>query len=176
MKHSFLLLGLFLVLFSCSKKDEQHNINKADFETLFEKSDGTKTPRYDETIEYCQKLADNFNSISFSSFGTLPSGREVPILIYDKDGFNTPNQTKKSEKVSILITACIHPGEPCGKDAGMMLMRDLAFGDCGNIAENTTVLFVPILCPDGHEFFRAHNRINQKKVQIVAAGVSMLAI
>ncbi len=161
MKRIVLILTASIILFGCSAR-EKLNINEADLETLFEQSEGTKTPLYAETIEYCTKLDSLFSTIHYSPFGTLPGGREMPLLIYDKDGFTNHSETKGANKASILIFAAIHAGEPCGKDAGLMLMRDLALGKLGNIADSTTVLFVPILSPDGHEFFRAHNRINQK--------------
>jgi len=62
----------------------------------------------------------------------------------------------------LFIEACIHPGESEGKDAGLMLIRDICIHKkYPELLENTTILFIPIFNTDGHERFSAYNRINQ---------------
>jgi len=47
------------------------------------------------------------------------------LVIVDKDGLTDPAEIHDSGKIILLIQACIHPGESEGKDAGLMLIRDL---------------------------------------------------
>ena len=62
----------------------------------------------------------------------------------------------------MLVQAGIHPGEPDGKDAGLMLLRDMVIhGKHLELLENITLLFIPIFNVDGHERFGPYNRINQ---------------
>lgn len=62
----------------------------------------------------------------------------------------------------MLVQACIHAGEVCGKDAGLRLLRDIAIHkEHAELLEGVTVLFIPIYNADGHERFGPHNRINQ---------------
>ncbi|MGH7162682.1 MAG: M14 family metallopeptidase, partial [Planctomycetota bacterium] len=57
----------------------------------------------------------------------------------------------------------IHPGEIDGKDAGMMLLRDLTVrGTKRSLLDRANFLFVPILGVDGHERFGPHHRSNQR--------------
>ena len=69
----------------------------------------------------------------------------------------------ESGNAVLFIEACIHPGESEGKDAGLMLIRDIIIHEkYPELLENTTLLFIPIFNTDGHERFSAYNRINQK--------------
>jgi len=133
-----------------------------DLETYYEKSGFLETPRYDETIEYSKKLAESSDFIEYIIFGKSVQGRDLPLLIIDKNKNFTPESVKKSGNAVLFIEACIHPGESEGKDAGLMLIRDiLIYQKYPELLENTTILFIPIFNTDGHERFSAYNRINQ---------------
>ncbi len=135
---------------------------KTDFLTFYEKSGYTKTPRYSETIDYCKQLAKSSPWIKYESYGISPQNRELPLLIADKQGLFTVDEVRKSGKAVMLIQACIHAGESDGKDAGLMLLRDIAIlKKHAHLLDNVTILFIPIVSPDGHERFGPYNRINQ---------------
>ena len=136
-------------------------------QTPFEVSGGTQTPRYAETVQWCAELAAQSDLLHFTSFGKSPHGRVLPLLIADRDGRFTPAQhTGRKDRTVVMIQACIHAGESCGKDAGMILLRDLAAsGDSAGLLDNLTILFIPIFNVDGHERFGPYNRINQNGPQ-----------
>ncbi|TSA28633.1 MAG: peptidase M14 [Bacteroidetes bacterium] len=133
-------------------------------QTCFEQSDGNRTPRYAETIDFCRKLADASPMVQLTSFGKSPQGRDLPVMIVDRDGLTDPESMKASGRVILMIEACIHPGESEGKDAGMLLIRDL-IRDPGSgirdLLDHVSILFIPIFNVDGHERFGPYNRINQ---------------
>ncbi len=122
--------------------------------------DPEATPRYAETMAWCRQLADAHPSITLTSFGRSPEGRELPLLIWDHEGLDDPDLAHglPAGRTVLLIQAGIHAGESCGKDAGMVLMRDLA--EQGG-PPDVTVLFIPIFNVDGHERFGPYNRVNQ---------------
>ena len=91
--------------------------------TYYESSGFKETPRYDQTIAYCKLLESNSTIAKFTNFGISPQGRELPLLIVDKNGNFTPEAIKKSGNAVLLIQACIHAGESEGKDAGLTLCR-----------------------------------------------------
>lgn len=133
-----------------------------DWLTYYEKSGHTKTPRHAETIDYCRRLAEASPWISLTSFGTSPQGRDLPLVIADKAGHFTPQSVRTSDNVVILIQAGIHSGEIDGKDAGLMLLRDIAITKkFEHLLDRVTILFMPIFNVDGHERFGPYNRINQ---------------
>jgi hypothetical protein len=146
------LLNLFPVIYAQKTSD---------FKTYWELSGYTETPRYDQTIEYCKKLDEASPEITFITFGKSPQGRDLPLLIWDKDGFSKPAEVKKSGKIILLFQACVHAGESEGKDAGFELLRDIAIKNLNLNLDSITILFIPIFNVDGHERFTPYTRINQ---------------
>jgi hypothetical protein len=120
--------------------------------------DPEATPRYAETVAWCQELAAASDQVACGTFGRSPQGRGLPLVIWDPDGLADPVACHEAGRLVLLIQGCIHAGETCGKDAGMTLVRDLALrgGPPG-----VTVLLIPIFNVDGHERFGPYNRINQ---------------
>ncbi len=130
--------------------------------TFFEKSNYLETPRYDSTIWFCKQLAEHSTIIHYTTFGESPEGRDLPLLIADKDNLTNPEEIKKTGRSILFIQACIHAGEPDGKDAGLMLFRDfISNKEIIKLLNNVSVIFIPIFNVDGHERFGAYNRINQ---------------
>jgi hypothetical protein len=133
-----------------------------DLKTYFEKSDYKRTPRYDSTLIFAKKLAQSATFITFKTIGKSHEGRDIPLLIAAKGKEFTPAMAKKSGKNIILIQACIHAGEPDGKDAGFLLFRDfIQKPEINKLLDDNIVLFIPIFNVDGHERYGAFNRINQ---------------
>ncbi|PYS74017.1 MAG: peptidase M14, partial [Acidobacteria bacterium] len=132
------------------------------WQTPAEKTDYQTTPNYAETVEFSRRLADESPAIQFRSFGQSGQGRELPLLIASEDGVFSPEAAKKAEKTIVLIQACIHAGEPDGKDAGFALLRDIAITkSAAGLLKNVVLLFIPIYNTDGHERSSPYNRINQ---------------
>jgi len=133
-----------------------------DWLTYYEKSGYLETPRYDKTIEYCLQLANASPLVRYSSFGKSPQGRDLPLLIIDKNKNFTPESVRNSGNAVLLVEACIHAGESEGKDAGLMLIRDIIIHNkYPELLDHVTILFIPIFNVDGHERFSPYNRINQ---------------
>ncbi len=150
---------IFIFLIFASSIYAQKN---SDWETYYEKSNYLETPRHAETVAYCQRLDAASEWIEYSSFGKSPQGRDLPLVIVDRNGNFTPEAVKQSGNAVVLFQSCIHAGEPDGKDASLMLMRELAISKkLSHLLEQATVLFIPIFNVDGHENFSAFNRINQ---------------
>ena len=150
------ILGLLMCI-SCTQQPERE-----DFITDCEKSDFVKTPRFEETMAWFHKLADYSPMVKVGSFGTSPQGRDLSMVIVDKDGLQDPEKIRAKGRVIILIESCIHAGEPDGKDASMIFLRDMIV-DKKNIdlLDDVSFLFIPVFNVDGHEDFSATNRINQ---------------
>ena len=155
-----ILLGGMLGLLMCVSCTEQPS--KEDFVTDCEKSNFVKTPRFAETMAWFKKLADYSSMVKVTSFGTSPQGRDLSLVIVDKDGLQDPVQIRKKGRVIILIESCIHSGEPDGKDASMIFLRDMIVEKKNiDLLDDVSFLFIPVFNVDGHEDFRATNRINQ---------------
>lgn len=153
------LLTIALLLLLCGVVDADTDDR---FITYCEKSDFVKTPRYAETIAYSKLLAEASPMVHYLSFGVSPEGRDLPLLIVDKEGLKTPEEMRKRGRSILLVEACIHSGEPDGKDAGLILLRDMVIYKKNlELLDQVSILFIPIFNVDGHENFGAKNRINQ---------------
>ncbi|MFB3057156.1 MAG: M14 family metallopeptidase [Ignavibacteriaceae bacterium] len=130
--------------------------------TYFERSGFTETPNYHEAMEYYQKLADFSPLAEFKSFGVSPQGRELKFLIVSKEKVFKPTKAKEIHKPIILIINGIHAGEIGGKDASMLLLREILITkERRSLIDSVTILIVPIFNVDGHERMGKYNRINQ---------------
>jgi len=137
-----------------------------DWRTFAERTAFRETPRYGPTLEYCKRLDAASDWVALQSFGTSPQGRDLPLLVLSSEGAFTPEQAHATGKAVVLIQSGIHPGEPDGKDASLMLAREIAITkSLAKLLERAIVLMVPIFNVDGHERFGPYNRINQNGPQ-----------
>ncbi len=132
------------------------------WQTHAEITEYRETPNYDDTIAYAKRLAEASPAIEYRGFGHSGQGRELPLLIASETGTFTPEAAQAQGKAVVLIQACIHAGEPDGKDAGFALLRDVAITKlAAGLLNNVVLLFIPIYNTDGHERSSPYNRINQ---------------
>jgi Zinc carboxypeptidase len=131
-------------------------------QTHAEQTNYRQTPNYADTIAFAKQLAQASPSIEYRGFGHSGQGRELPLLVASETQTFTPEAAREHGKAVVLIQACIHSGEPDGKDAGFALLRDIAIAkSAAGILENVVLLFIPIYNTDGHERSTPYNRINQ---------------
>lgn len=142
-------------------QQQSHSISP-EWQTHAEKTSYRETPSYDETINYSKRLAEASPLIQYSSFGLSGEGRDLPLLVATESKTFTPQEARNAGKPVVLVQACIHSGEPDGKDAGLALLRDIAIaGKFPGLLEHVVFLFIPIYNCDGHERSSPYNRINQ---------------
>jgi len=93
--------------------------------TKFEQTNGTQSPTYYEIIDWWKKLEKQSPYVKMLTMGMTDAGFPLHLIVVsaDKD-FNFQNLHKKNKRI-ILINNGIHPGEPDGIDACMLLVRDL---------------------------------------------------
>jgi len=123
--------------------------------THAERSKFKSTSNYEETISYLEKLASKSTLITLDYFGKSALGRPLPFVHVSSD-FTAKNRLK------MLAQAGIHSGEIDGKDAGLMLLRDIALGKKTSLVDNVDLLYVPMFNADGHENASKYNRVNQR--------------
>lgn len=152
------LIFLFVALFACGSMMGQQEA----WTTTFERSNGLRTATYSEVMEYCRELDERSPMVSFNVLGKSAAGIEVPMVVINKTGLNTPEDVRASGDVVLLIEGGIHPGEAEGTDAILMLMRDIAIGrEKENLLEHVTFIFLPVFNVDGLKRFGPYHRINQ---------------
>lgn len=130
--------------------------------TYYESSGYNKTPRYDETIDFCRRLELASPWIKLRSFGKTAEGREMYMVIASKDKAFDPQKAHQKEKAILLVQNGIHAGEIDGKDACLMLLRDIAVTKTmESMLDHLILIVIPVYNIDGHERMSRYNRINQ---------------
>lgn len=136
---------------------------KGPLKTDFEISGGTQSPSYDKTMSFVERLvAANPTQFKAVNIGQSHAGRNIKMLVASEYGQFSATEIANSKKPTLFIQAGIHAGEIDGKDAGFMLLRDIATGKRLDILSKINILFIPILNVDGHERRSQFNRINQR--------------
>ena len=133
MKKIVILFACLLPLFSVAQ----------DLTTHYEKTAGRETATYPEVIQYYQLLAKRFPQINIRTIGSTDAGFPLHLVTYSpQKDFDFKSLRKKNKRI-ILINNGIHPGEPDGIDASMMLLRDLALGKT-SLPNNVILAVIPV--------------------------------
>ena len=135
----------------------------ADWTTPAEAAHFRTTPSYADTLAYLQRLQRAApDRLKLITFGTTPEGRPMTAVIASGDGTFSPDAARAAHKPVVLLQAGIHPGEIEGKDAGLMLLRDIAVtGKRPHLLDHAVLVFIPVFSVDGHENSSPYHRINQ---------------
>lgn len=123
------------------------------------------SPNYADTRAWFDRLDAASDLIRIEQFGVSPEGRPIYAVIASKDGPKFGSDFDPAKPV-LMIQAGIHPGEIDGKDAGMMVLRDIAFYGKDGLLDRVNLILVPILSVDGHERASAYSRPNQRGPRI----------
>lgn len=137
--------------------------------TACEQSGFRVSPDYNDTIAWLKKLCEAApKQLKMISLGKSPEGRDIWMVIASKEGNFDPASLKQSGKPIFLAQAGIHSGEIDGKDAGMMLLRDMTVrGNRAELLDRANFLFVPIFSVDAHERRSRFTRSNQNGPEIM---------
>ena len=94
-------------------------------QTRFENSTGNETATYFEAIEWYKNLAGKYAEITVKEMGLSDAGYPLHLVLLSKDKTFEPALWQQNHKAVFFILNGIHPGEPDGIDASMMMARDL---------------------------------------------------
>jgi murein tripeptide amidase MpaA len=109
------------------------------------------TPRYAEVRTWLARLAAASPLLAVETFGRTGEGRDMLLVRAHKGATGKP---------VVLVQAGIHAGEIDGKDAGLMLLRDIAVHGRDDLLDKVDLVFVPIYNIDGHEQMSAWNFVH----------------
>ncbi len=104
------------------------NPSEEELLTPFEKNENYSAA-YDEGIDYFKKLDQAFTKLKVIEIGETDIGRPLHLAILSKKYEFSIDELVASNKPLLFINNAIHPGEPCGVDATMILYRDILTND-----------------------------------------------
>jgi dipeptidyl aminopeptidase/acylaminoacyl peptidase len=130
-------------------------------QTVAEKSDYKATSRHADVVAFAQELEKKSPLVRVASIGKSGEGRDLPLLVIADPPLSTPEDATKSNKLVVMAFANIHAGEVDGKEALLMLARDVVTDAGKLLLKDLVVLIVPILNADGNERIDPKNRSEQ---------------
>ena len=128
--------------------------------TPFEKSNGTATATYFEVIDWYKKMDAASPLVTMKEMGSTDAGYPLHLVMVSSDGKFSPAQWHRQNKLVIFINNGIHPGEPDGIDASMMLVRDIIQKKI-ILPQNIALAFIPVYNIGGCLNRNSYTRANQ---------------
>ncbi len=148
-----------VLVFTCLSINFLSPQSPKEFLTVFEKSEGKETGTYSEVIRFYKNLSATYPEISMQEMGLTDSGLPLHMVVFNTDTYFDFSEIKKSKRI-LLINNGIHPGEPDGIDATMMLFRDLVQGTI-KMPKHTVLVTIPIYNIGGSLNRNSGTRANQ---------------
>jgi len=115
---------------------------------------------YDDLMQYVYELEAKSDLMHVQKVTETLMGRDVVLCVLSNPPVYRPSDVINSEKPIVLIVNNVHGGEVAGKEASLILMRDLLFGDLRPLLDDVVVLNIPTINPDGAELRRRTNEQN----------------
>jgi len=111
--------------------------------TKFEQSKGTQSPNYYDIISWWKNIDRQSAKIKMLTMGMTDAGFPLHLVVISNDGdYNFESIHRKNRRV-ILINNGIHPGEPDGIDACMLLARDIV-ANKDQLPSNIVLAIIPV--------------------------------
>ncbi|HKY59659.1 MAG TPA: M14 family metallopeptidase [Gemmatimonadota bacterium] len=132
-------------------------------QTRAERSGYHETSRYADVIAFLDSLESGSPGLQVLSFGYTQEGRSLPLVVWDPGSEAGPAsdevlRARGGDRVRALVLANIHAGEVEGKEASLILLRELAAGAHPEWGDSLVLFFVPIYNADGNERVTLDNR------------------
>ena len=153
---SFFALAVFLIAggFTLSKAEDKPL-------TVPEKTEFKETSLYEDVMDFVGELQEKSSLVRVEILGTSTEGRDIPLLIIGDPVPASPLDLNYDDRLVVYFQANIHAGEVEGKEAALMLARDILLNDDHPYLDKIVLLLAPIFNPDGNEKIDVNNRMNQ---------------
>ena len=113
------------------------------FPTRFEQSKGLESPPYEEVIAWWKKLDAASTNVKMQEMGSTDAGFPLHLVMVSADGdFNMASLKRKNKNI-FFVNNGIHPGEPDGIDASMLLVRDIVQKKY-TLPQNVVLALIPV--------------------------------
>lgn len=120
-----------------------HPLTAQHLATAFEQSNGYKSPPYPEIISWWKTLDARSDQVKMLSMGMTDAGLPLHLVVVSVDGDADFVSLRRKNRRIIMINNGIHPGEPDGIDASMILARDIAFHNI-NLPPGIALAIIPV--------------------------------
>ena len=126
--------------------------------TRAERTRYEQTTGYGEIVQFMEQAAELSARVHFTTFGDTVEGRPLPLVVVGDARDARPESVMALDRTRVWLQATIHGGEVSGKEALLMLLRDLVAGEHDDWLSSLTLLIAPIYNADGNERIEPDNR------------------
>jgi hypothetical protein len=146
---------LALGLFAAGGRAEQPLLTKA------EAAEFKATSRYVDVLAFVDELQKRSPLVRVETIGRTAGGFDIPALIVADPPVTSPDQLRRDGRAVVYFQANIHAGEVEGKEACLMLARDIVTAEKVPYLDKFVLVIVPNLNADGNEKIDPRNRSYQ---------------
>ena len=133
---------------------------ETELKTVAESSNFQATAPYADVVEFCETLAKSSEHVHLTRMGQTYEKRDIPLLVIADPPIKTADEAARDPRSVVFAMGNIHAGEVCGKEALLMLARDLIAKE-SPVYKELILVFAPIYNADGNERFSTTNRPGQ---------------
>ena len=151
---------IMLIIFSISPLSALSSTRQKPL-TVAEASNFTATSRYADVANFIKELQRQSSLLRVETLCVSPEGRAVPLLLIGEPVPSSPLTLAHDGRAVVYIQANIHAGEVEGKEASLMLARDIVLKEKPPFLDKLVILIAPIFNADGNEKISPENRRNQ---------------
>lgn len=116
--------------------------------TPLEASGFTTLTTHEGVVAFVKNIASISKRVTVKTITKSIEGREIPAVFLTRDKVFG---SKRSEKPIVYIFAQQHGNEASGKEAALILIREIAIGSLKDFLKHIDIIFVPMANPDGGE-------------------------
>ena len=156
---AFLVPALFV---SSAQAAENQPLLSEAMITMAERSNYAVTSTFAQVVNVVEALQQSTNLMHRETLLITAEGRDVPLLVLADPPITSPSQARASGKPVIYIQGNIHGGEVEGKEAALIAMRDILYGDKQHLLEKQILIFVPVYNADGNDAMSENSRPSQE--------------
>lgn len=129
--------------------------------TTAETTEYAATSTYADVLSFIRELQKLSPLVRVETICTSAEGRDVPLLVIGKPLPQDPLALRYDKRVVVYIQANIHAGEVEGKEATLMLARDILLDPKLPYLDKIVLLIAPIFNADGNDKMSPDNRRGQ---------------
>jgi len=132
-----------------------------DLLTVPEKTNYDSTSKSVDVVAYVEAIQKHSPYVHVEKMFTTKAGRPSPVVIMARPKISSPKEAVASGKPIIYFQGNIHGGEVEGKEALMLLMREILLGNRKHLLNNQILIFAPNYNPDGNDNLSSTHRRSQ---------------
>ncbi len=131
----YLATAIFFIFYTYTQAQQ--------WKTPFEQSEEKETTTYFECIKFYKALDAAYTQVKMTTGDTTDAGYPLHVVLYNNLGNFNIKHLEMRKQIVIFINNGIHPGEPDGIDASMLLLRNILNKQV-KIKDNIILAIIPI--------------------------------